>query len=248
MKKESIALQLYSVRDALQQDYEGTIRKIAGYGYTAFETAGAFGESVTSARALYDSLGITVAAAHSPLPVGDKQHEVLETIEVLGCRYLVCPWLNPAEYYQDMDGIKRACDLLNEANSVVQAAGLNLVYHNHDFEMTPIEGKPVYEWMLDLLDESIQFELDTYWVQVGGLDPLQVMAKMKGRLPLLHIKDGPANSKAAAMVAVGAGNMDIEALLQASSAEWHIVELDRCDTDMLTAVAESYSYLMEKSS
>ncbi|HLA42401.1 MAG TPA: sugar phosphate isomerase/epimerase, partial [Aggregatilineales bacterium] len=199
----TIALQLYTVREAIKQDFEGTVRAVASWGYTAVETAGEFGGDVKTAKALFDSLGLTVPSAHSPLPLGEKQNEVLDNMAALECQYLVCPWLDPKIYFQDADGIKQACDMLNEASAIAGTQGLRLGYHNHWFEIAEIDGKPAYQHMLDQLDENIIFELDTYWVQVGGLDPVQVMADMTGRLPLLHIKDGPADVTTSNMTAVG---------------------------------------------
>ena len=243
---QTIAVQLYSVRDELAQDFSTTIRKIASYGYRAVELA-RFPAGVTNeaAKALFDDLGITVPASHSPLPLGVDRNAILDNILPMQAEYLVCPWLDPDNYFSSLDGIKAACEMLNEANVVVKENGLKLAYHNHWFEMEAVDGKIAYQHMLDYLDEDIAFELDTYWAKVAGLNPVDVMNDLDARLPLIHLKDGSAENNVDAMVALGAGAMDIPAILEASAAQWHIVELDRCDTDMLTAVKNSYSYLME---
>jgi sugar phosphate isomerase/epimerase len=94
------------------------------------------------------------------------------------------------------------------------------------------------------MDESIFFELDTYWVQTGGLDPAAVLRELGSRAPFLHIKDGPTTPEGD-MVAVGQGEMNFPALFAAAQKpEWLVVELDRCATDMMTAVRESYDYLI----
>ncbi len=243
MEHSTIALQLYTVRDALKADFEQTIRTLDGWGIRAAETAGEFGGSIRNAKALFDSLGWVTPSAHSPLPLGDKQQEVLDMVGTLGCDYLICPWLDPQTYFQSLDGIKRACDSLNEANRVVKESGYIFGYHNHWFEMAMIEGKPAYQHMLDLLDEDIVFELDVYWVTVGGLNPLLVMEELRGRLPLVHIKDGSAARIEDSMQALGTGAMNIPSILDASAALWHIIELDRCETDMMQAVQQSFDYL-----
>lgn len=249
IKMNSIGVQLYSARDELERDFAGTMRKLGGYGYGAVELA-RFPASVTpeAAKSLMDDLDMTIISSHSPLPLGIDKNAVLDNILPMETPYLVCPWLDPDNYFQDLDGIKTACEILNEANVVVKENGMQLAYHNHWFEMEIIEGKPAYQHMLAHLDADIVFELDTYWAQVAGLDPVQVIADLKGRLPLLHIKDGPAEDNVEAMVAVGDGAMNVPAILDASEADWHIVELDRCNTDMLTALKQSYRYLMEQSS
>lgn len=101
--------------------------------------------------------------------------------------------------------------------------------------------------LLEQLDPGIFFEVDTYWVKVAGHDPAAVLRQLGSRAPLLHIKDGPADSTQAPMVAVGAGVMDWQAIIPAgSAAEWLIVELDRCATDMLRAVTDSFTFLTQK--
>ncbi|MEM6284610.1 MAG: sugar phosphate isomerase/epimerase [Chloroflexota bacterium] len=244
MTDTPIALQLYTVRDALDADFEGTIRKLAEMGYTAVEAAD-FPAGVTpqSAKTLFDSLGLTVSSAHSKPPLGDNRNAALEKLDALGCDYMVIPWLDPDPYFVDLDGIKRACDLLNESNEVAQGAGLTLAYHNHWFEPVMIDGKTGFQHMLDYMDERIVFELDVYWTKVGGLDPVETVKELNPRMPLLHLKDGPAEAIEQDMTAVGSGTVDIPAIVSASEAKWHIVELDRCATDMLDAVAQSLTYL-----
>jgi len=242
----TIAVQLYSVRDDLEKDFSRTMRTIASYGYRAVELA-RFPAGVTNeaAKSLFKDLDITVVGAHSPLPMGVDKNAILDNILPFETDYLVCPWLDPENYFSNLDGIKTACEMLNEANIVAKENGLTLGYHNHWFEMQEVDGKIAYQHMLDYLDDDIVFELDTYWAKVAGLDPVAVMKDMAGRLPLVHLKDGPAEDNVEAMVALGDGAMDVPAILEASEGKWHVVELDRCDTDMLTAVQKSYSYLME---
>jgi sugar phosphate isomerase/epimerase len=239
----SPALQLYTVRDQLNADFAGTIRKVATYGYKLVETAGFPNTTPQAAKALFDELGLSVVSAHSKLPLGDDKNEVLETLAIVGSPYLICPWLDPNTYFSSVDGIKKACEMLNQANAVLQSAGLQLAYHNHWFEAEIVDGRPAYQHMLDYLESTIDFELDTYWLKVGGLDPVEVIKGLGTRAALLHLKDGPANGREAAMTALGEGAIDIPAILAASQAKAYIVELDRCDTDMLTAVQASYDYL-----
>jgi sugar phosphate isomerase/epimerase len=163
----------------------------------------------------------------------------------LGSTHAVCAWLDPKVYFHDMDGVKRACDLLNEANVAYHAQGLTLHYHNHQFEFTQIEGRPALHHMLELLDPTVQIELDIYWAQTGGADPLATLAMLGGRSTLLHIKDGPCTVEGS-MVAVGSGKVDYKQIIPSvqNTAHWLIVELDRTDGDMIEAVRGSYQYLV----
>ena len=239
-----IALQLYTVREAMNQDFEGTVRKVAEMGYVGVETAGFPGTTPAEAARLFAALDLQVVAAHIGLPLGDKKNEVLDTMGELGCKYLVCPWLNPDEHFSTIEQIKATCGLLNDAGVVAAENGLTLVYHNHHFEYLTVEGRPAYTVMLEHLDPAVKFEVDTYWVQVGGHNPAQVVAELGARALLLHIKDGPA-VRGEPMTAVGDGVLDIPAIIKAgeANAEWLIVELDACATDMVEAVARSYTYL-----
>ncbi len=243
-----LAVQLYTLRDDMATDFEGTIRKVADIGYAGVETAGMFGAGVKEAAALFSDLGLKVAGAHSPLPLGDKKNEVLDTMGTLGCKKVICPWMDPSRF-ASADAIKAACDDLNAASEVAQANGLTLLYHNHWFEYETVEGKPAYKYMLEYLSPSVGLEIDTYWVKVGGCDPAAVIEEIGGRAPLLHIKDGPAVNREDPMVAAGDGAMDWDGIFAAaagSAAEWAIVELDRSATDMLQAVSRSYAYLTGK--
>jgi sugar phosphate isomerase/epimerase len=131
---------------------------------------------------------------------------------------------------------------------VARANGLMLFYHNHWFEYQLTDGRYPYKTLIDCLNPTVKFEVDTYWVKTGGPDPADILRQLGPRAPLLHIKDGPANDRSQPMVAVGDGTMDIGSIIQASqaTAEWLIVELDRCATDMLEAVRKSYIYMTEK--
>jgi sugar phosphate isomerase/epimerase len=238
-----IALGLYTIRADLERDFAGTLRAVAGMGYLGVETAGFPGSSAQAARRLFDDLNLTVVAAHSPLPLGDKKNEVLDTMAALGCRRLVCPW-QPAELFQSRDGLKKVCDTLTEANEVARANGLSLGYHNHWFEFGEVDGQPAYRQLAACLPPEVFFEIDTYWVKVGGLDPAAVVAELGPRVPLLHIKDGPGQL-GVPMLPVGEGLMDFKALLAAAgdAPEWLVVELDEYDGNMLEAVRRSYDYL-----
>ncbi len=238
-----IAVQLYTVREAIEQDFEGVVRKIAAWGYKGVEPAGFPGTTPQAAADLFKSLGLAVPSAHSPLPLADKQDEVLETMRVLGCAYLVCPFI-PADEYKSIESTLAVCERLNSANAIARDAGLTLLYHNHWWEYEPLGDTYPYKVMLENLDPTIGFEIDTYWVKTAGLDPVSVIRDLGTRVPLLHIKDGPA-VKDQPMVAVGEGVMDVAAIIDAGkSAEWLVVELDRCATDMMEAVENSYRYLV----
>jgi len=238
-----IALQLYSVRETLAKDFEGVVRQVADMGYDGVEPAGFPGTTPEAAGDLFRELGLVVPSAHVfPPPVGAKLDEAKKTLAALDCQRLVSG-LGPNDF-KTMDDIKRSCDLLNESNAGARARGLTFAVHNHWWEYEKVDGRYVYHIMLEQLDPSVLFELDTYWIQTAGCDPAAVIKEYGARAPLFHIKDGPA-VKEEPMLALGTGVMDIPALLEAGApyVEWLIVELDRTATDMIEAVQKSQKYL-----
>jgi sugar phosphate isomerase/epimerase len=241
-----IALQLYTIRDLLAQDFEGTIRKVSDMGYMGVETANMFGGSPASAAKLFGELGLTVSGAHSALPLGDQKQEVIDTMGALQCKRLIVAW-QPPEKYKSLEGIKSVCDSLNEGAAVAKANGLQLGYHNHWFEYELLGNRIPIDVMLEHLDPDVFLEVDVYWVQTAGQNPVEVVRRLGSRAPLLHVKDGPCQIEAP-MTALGEGVVDIPAVVAAGagSVEWLVVELDRCDTDIMEAVRKSYQYLIGK--
>lgn len=241
-----IALQLHTIREALNRDFRTAVERVAQMGYIGVETAGFPGIMPKEAKQLFHDLGLQVAGAHLPLPLGEKQGEIIETINALGNPPLIIPY-QPPEMFETIEGLHKLADLLNQANAIAKTHGFRLGYHNHHAEMHPIEGKPALLKLAQLTDPDIFFEIDTYWVQTGGVDPAGVLMELAERAPLLHIKDGPC-VRGEPMVAVGEGVMNFDRIFAASSnyVQWAIVELDSCATDMMTAVEKSYQYLVQR--
>ncbi len=238
-----IALQLYSLREAAAKDFEAVVRQVADMGYTGVETAGFPGTTPQAAGDLFREFGLVVPSAHFfPPPVGEKLDEAAATLAALDCQRLVSGY--GPDNFKTVDDIKQSCAVFNEVNAGARARGLTFLVHNHWWEYLKVDGRYVYHIMLEELDPSIQFELDTYWIQTAGCDPVAVIKEYGARAPLLHIKDGPA-TKEANMQALGTGSIDVPGLLEAGkgNVEWLIVELDRCATDMAEAVKQSYDYL-----
>jgi sugar phosphate isomerase/epimerase len=242
-----IALQLYTLRAALAADYVGTIEAVAKIGYLGVETAGAFGDSVESASKLFKDLGMQVCAMHSKLPLGDNKNSVLDTAAALGTDKIILAWM-PPENYRTLDGIKSVADRLNEANIVAREHGLQVAYHNHEFEFIPLaDGSLPHAHLVQLTAPTVLFELDTYWIKTAGIDPVTIIQQLGSRAPLLHLKDGPA-ARGVPQTAIGEGVLDLPAIVKTGehTAKWHVVELDECATDMLEAVTKSYHYLTSK--
>lgn len=240
-----LGLQLYSLREALDADFPGALRRIAGLGFAGVETA-FFPEAVPVAEAgrQLRALDLTVLAAHTPLPLGAGREEARRIAEAVGCRRIVWHGWPRDPRYDTIDGVRRLADEFNAAGAAAAADGLTLGIHNHWWECEPVEGELPYRVLLAELDPAIFVELDAYWARVAGLDPAAVAGELAGRMPLLHLKDGPA-TRGVPMAALGTGALDIPAVLRAAGdeIEWAIVELDQVATDPFEAVQQSHDYL-----
>ena len=236
-----LSVQLYSLREALAQDFEGTIRAVADIGYIGVEPFGGMPGGLSEAASLFRELDLQVCSSHIPYPDAENQDAVLEMAEAYGLQRACIAFLPPSEF-ETVDSIKRVCERLNEAGELARANGFQLGYHNHWWEYKKINGAATLDLMLAELDD-VFLQIDTYWVQVGGLDAVDLVRQAGSRASLIHLKDGPVDTDGD-MTAVGQGKMDVPGIVNAAqSADWHIVELDRCATDMLDAVRDSYTYL-----
>ncbi len=239
-----VALQLYSVREAAAQDFAGVLKKVAAMGYAGVEPAGLHGMPPAELRQRLDDLGLTVCSMHGGLPTEENIDEIVETAKTLGYSRHVSGFGRDA--FATRDTLLEAAEKAQAAAELLKPAGLTMNIHNHWWEFeNRFDGAYGHQIFMDAAPD-VYAEIDTYWVKVGGGDPAAVVTSYGERAPLLHIKDGPGNREAA-MTAVGAGAMDWDNVLASASdaTEWLIVELDRCDTDMMQAVTDSFRYLVD---
>jgi sugar phosphate isomerase/epimerase len=257
-KIEKIGLQLYTVRDLMKQDFDGTLAKVAAVGYKEVEFAGYFDHSPKDVRAAVDRHGLTAPSAHIDYKnLGDKFPEVIEAAKVVGHNYLVNPWIDE-EIRKQPDGWKQAAETFNRAGEACKKAGIQFAYHNHWFEFLPVNGKLPYDLLLTECDPNlVKMELDLCWITVGGQDPLRYFDRYPGRFPLVHVKDvkrvppvtaGGAQdfgSSMKDMTEVGSGIIDWKKIFAQSDKagiKHYFVEHDNPKTP-LESIKKSYDYL-----
>ncbi len=192
-KIDRIGLQLYTVRDAMKTDFEGTISKVASTGYKEVEFAGYFDHAPKDVRGILDKNGLAAPSAHVSYDLVEKKWpETLDAAKIVGHSYVICPWIDEKQR-KEPGGWKRAADLFNRAGEASQKAGLQFGYHNHSFEFQPaasLGGNLPYDFLLAELDPKlVTMELDLCWISVAGKDPLTYFEKYPGRFPLVHVKD-----------------------------------------------------------
>jgi sugar phosphate isomerase/epimerase len=236
------AVQLYTVRDQLNGDRAGVLARIAAFGYGAVEPFSILDDPAGLAADLATA-GLAVCSVHA-VPAGDQASPVIQAARTLGAGTVIVPYL-PPDRFADADGVRAVAAELNGMAARLAGDGLRLGYHNHDHELASlIGGRPALEVLADRLDDAVILEVDTYWAAVGGQDVPALLGRLGERVRYLHVKDGPAVDRDDFMTAVGSGRLPVAEILAACpSAEWHVVELDRCATDVLTAAGDSLAWL-----
>lgn len=237
-----LSVQLYTVREPLADDRDGTLRRIAGIGYGAVEPFQPTADP-KGFRKVADDLGLTVSSVHAMELLGDAPGEVFEAAATLGTDLVILPAGIPDEDFTTRDGLARAAEVLNGLAQQAASYGQRVGYHNHWWEFEPIvDGKHGLEALADLLEPEVFLEVDTYWASVGGAEVPASLERLGDRVLALHVKDGPG-VKGEPHTAVGSGTLPVPQILAARPDAWRVVELDECATDIFDALAESHAYL-----
>ena len=245
MKKWPIALQVYSVRDAAEADFAGTMRAVKEMGYDGVELAGLYDmKSAVACKKVLDEVGLELVSAHINLEELEND-ATLDDYAATGIGYVAIPWMvapkDEAELNADIARITKI-------GARCKARGIQLLYHNHDFEFGKINGKYILDTYYDEIPaDHLNPELDTCWVNVGGEDPAAYIRKYAGRISVVHLKDfeGTKSENMYALIGtdtakedsagkfefrpVGYGRQNIPAILEASEdvgAQWLVVEQD----------------------
>jgi len=246
--KTSIGVQLWSVRDLLEKDFKGTLKRISKIGYKGVELAGFYGMTPKEPTKLFKELGLTPLGIHHGLSTEKENRKTFQKAKALGIKKFVAPWLDP-QTFKDPKKIEAFCDTVNQASKVAREYGLSVGFHNHNGEFEKDNGKVRFETLMKLLDPKVFFEVDTYWVLYGGQDPAKWVGRLGKRAPLLHLKDGPGKGEhKEPNVALGEGVVDFPAIVKAGgkNLEWLIVEFDNCATDIMEGLEKSYQYLVDQ--
>ena len=243
---ERIGLQLYTVRDALARDFDGTLARVAAIGYRDVEFfagyAGRRPEAVAAALARH---GLRAPAAHVALDALRTQWSAtVDAAHVIDHDFIVVPWLDQKERRTIAD-YERLADLFNRFGRSAREADLRFAYHNHDFEFAPLSGRIPYDVLLDRTDpELVEFEIDVYWVVKAGHHPRAYFDRYRGRFPMVHVKDS-AGPPAHRMTDVGAGSIDFRRIFarrKNAGIEHAFVEHDS-PADAMASIRASYQHL-----
>lgn len=252
--KHRVAVQLYTIREAIFKDFKGSLKQLADLGFKNVETA-FWPRSIseeTAANTLKE-LGLNVTSCHVEKPTKDNINALVKTARAYNCENLIWHGWPEDKRYSSLEGTKELVNLYKESNKLTKDNGLHFGLHNHWWEYrNHVGGKLVYEVLNEELDDDIFFETDVYWVKVAGQDPASILKKLKNRVRFIHIKDGPAifNEKLIKddpdpMSPVGQGTLDIPSIINACSdnVQWMVIELDKSAIDPYDALKQSRDYL-----
>ncbi|MDR6557862.1 sugar phosphate isomerase/epimerase [Arthrobacter pascens] len=238
------SLQLYTLRGPLEEDLPGTIRRVAEIGFTQVEpyhfvaTAKELGEALKANR-------LTAPSGHAPL-LSQDQDQIFAAARALGMETVIEPYIT-AEHWQSAEDVRATAEKLNAAARKAADYGIRVGYHNHQWELeSTIDGQSALEYFAGLLDPEVVLEVDTYWVAVGGQDPVEVLTRLGDRVRLIHIKDGPLTTDTKAQLPAGKGKVAVlDVIAAAKSLEVGVVEFDDYSGDIFDGIAQSLAFLQK---
>jgi len=261
-KQSVIGLQLYTVRDDMQKDPAGTLAKVASIGFNSVENATYTGSQMfygmdakAYAKLLKDN-GLINPSGHYRWGLDEKGgvmkgtmlHEwdkAVEDAAAVGLKYMVCAWLSPDER-GGLDQYKKLAAACNAAGEICKKAGIQLCYHNHDFEFEKEDGKYKWDVLLAEADKDlVKMELDLYWATKAGMDPVALFNQNPGRYPLVHMKDMDKTPEKA-FTEVGNGVIDFKRILKDSKTagmKYFFVEQDKCPGSPFDSITQSIAYI-----
>lgn len=246
-KISNIGVQLYTVRDQMAKNVPQTLQKIAQIGFKEVEFAGYFNHSPADIRRMLADNGLTAPASHIMPTVftdGDELKKQIDLANAIGHKYLIVAWLPEVMRSEAM--YRRMPEAMNQTGQLCKQNGIQFAYHNHDFEFAKLsDGTIVYDMLLKNTDPNlVGFELDLFWINKAGYDPLAYFAAHKGRFPLCHVKDMMSNGD---MCEVGNGKLafgNYFAQSDLAGLKHFFVEHDN-PKDSLASITTSHAHLQK---
>lgn len=240
-----IAVQLYTIREPLGKDFWGTLDKVAKIGYKNVQIAGLYNLKPEEVRKGLDERGLIGVSPHVSLDDVEKRlSETIQMAKTLGCDRVTVPWVGKDVYGK---GWKLAAERFNKVGEAIHEQGLMFSYHNHAFEFEKEGDKPGYDVLwANVNRDLVQAEIDLYWVQKGGADPVRYLKLLRGDCPTLHFKDMTKDDKKI-FTEVGSGQLDWNAIIPAAiqaRTEYAIVENDDPQMDPLESIRISREFLI----
>lgn len=247
-----IGLQLYSVRNLLPKDFEGTLRQVAADGYREVEAAGYFDKTAADFGNALQKAGLKCISTHHPLAQLKTQLDpLIEYGQALGLQYMICSWAgvhrDPARTGDlNLDDWRYVADQFNTIGAKVRSAGMTFGYHNHTIEFGKENGTVFFDELLKRTDpKAVCFEMDCGWVVVGGHNPVEYLSRFPERFPLLHVKDMVKEPDGKwRNVVMGKGSIDYRPIFKAATGLKHyFIEQEEFEGNPFTELREDADYM-----
>ena len=236
MSASVIGAQLYTVRNFLktEADIRDSLRRVRDMGYEAVQCSALGPIEPEALRQSADEADLKIVATHIGFDrIRDEPDAVIADHKLWGCRHVAIGGM--PEEYLNAEGFARFAEDASAAARPLVDAGLTFSYHNHSFELERFGDRTGLEILVEDSDpETFSFEVDTYWIQHGGGNPVTWLERLSGRVHIVHLKDLAMKGREQRFAEVGEGNLEWPAILSAcreAGVEWYLIEQDRCERD-----------------
>lgn len=251
---DQFGIQLYTLRDVIQEDPKATLKALSDYGYRQIESyegeQGIFWNMKNTEFQKYlADLGMKMVSAHAN--VFENFAEKAAQVAEIGGSYVICPYIGPGKSAEEWKGI---VDTFNECGEICAQNGIGFAYHNHDYSFKEeIDGMKVQDYLMQNTDEGkVDYEIDMYWVVEGGANNIEYLKKYKNRFQLCHVKDRSKNAaeiEGNASCTLGTGTIDYPSILKVAEEigmEYYLVEQERYDnTTPMKCAEDGAKYLQQ---
>ena len=250
MAASKIAVTLYTLRDFVQTpaDIADTLKKVKSIGYDHIQLSALGPVDPAELGIMIRDAGLHVCATHVPFErLQDEPNKVIEEHRLWGCEHIAVGSM-PRSYWDDPDGFSRFAADASAVALRLKKAGMSFSYHNHHTELVRVGGRTGLAILIEDSDPALCFEIDTYWIQYGGGDPIHWIERVRHRCPVIHFKDLGVSGREQVMAEIGEGNMNwpgIVAACETAGARWYVVEQDTCAGDPFDSIAISYRNMTE---
>ncbi|MCL5270373.1 MAG: sugar phosphate isomerase/epimerase [bacterium] len=252
MKIEQVAAITYTIREQTKtpQEIAQSMKRLRQIGFRAVQISGMGSVGEDELARILSGEGLVCCGTHEPADqLLNEPEKSIGRLKTLGCNHASYPHPSGIDL-STVDGVKTLAARLNHSGEVLHKAGITLTYHNHHIEFMRLEGRPILEIIYaETNPRYVQAELDTYWVQNGGGNPVTWCERMAGRLPQIHMKDYAVNAqRQPAFAEIGNGNLEWKNIIPAaekSGCQWFIVEQDTCPGDPFDSLTFSFNYIKQ---
>ncbi len=248
-KEKMIGIQLYTIRDLVKNDLNGTLKMLSKIGYGSVEAAGYadrkfYGLAPKEYKTLVADLGIAPTSTHTKFKLADADTVIDDTLEA-GMQFIFIPWLAEKDR-QTLDQWKKLAEDFNKIGEKCHSAGLTFGYHNHDFEFQKIDGEIPYDILLQNTNpDYVSMQLDLYWMVYASYSPLDYFKNYPGRFSSWHVKD-MVKGDSKESTEIGSGIIDFNEIFsqkKQAGMECYFVEQEAFKIDPIDSITQSYQYL-----